>query len=137
MSKTVIDIQILIKKVLETVKTLSISASNVLNVIETEIMVNYERSINLGEQFAAYADEFREVISNIAYISDSVSLSLDNITGNMRELSMSFNDVALASNHIAESIYDVNEKNEFILVEANRNAQGANNLLDLIKKFTT
>lgn len=55
----------------------------------------------------------------------------------MQEITLAVNDAATASSNIGESITEISEKNEQIIVESDINAESAYKLLKEVNKFKT
>lgn len=136
-SKTVEVIQNLVNKVLDAVDELAVSSENMLDNMESETIKDYDRFINIGEEYKNDGDIIKSTIENFTYAVDNISSSIEEIAKNMQEITVSVNDAAAASSNIGESITEITEKNEQIIVESDINAKSAHKLLKEVNKFKT
>lgn len=134
-SKTVKDIQNSVTKVVNAVNDLRESAVFVLNVMETEIIVDYEKSIKVSEKYKEDGDNFKAIIEQFSKLTQNIAVSVDDITENMEQLTLSINDSAKSSLDIANSVNSVNEQNSIISWESENNAKGSHNLLSIVSEF--
>lgn len=134
-SKTVKDIQNSVTKVVNAVNDLRESAVFVLNVMETEIIVDYEKSIKVSEKYKEDGDNFKAIIEQFSKLTQNIAVSVDDITENMEQLTLSINDSAKSSLDIANSVNSVNEQNSIISRESENNAKGSHNLLSIVSEF--
>lgn len=95
-SKTVDVIQNLVNKVLDAVDELAVSSENMLDNMESETIKDYERFINIGEEYKNDGDIIKSTIESFTYAVDNISSSIEEITKNMQEITLSVNDTAAA-----------------------------------------
>lgn len=136
-SKTVEVIQNLVNKVLDAVDELAVSSENMLDNMESETIKDYERFINIGEEYKNDGDIIKSTIETFTYAVDNISSSIEEIAKNMQEITLSVNDAAEASSNIGESITEISEKDEQIIVESDINAKSSHKLLKEVNKFKT
>lgn len=136
-SKTVEVIQNLVNKVLDAVDELAVSSENMLDNMESETIKDYDKFINIGEEYKNDGDTIKSTIENFTYAVDNISSSIEEIAKNMQEITISVNHAAAASSNIGESITEITEKNEQIIVESDINAKSAHKLLEEVNKFKT
>ncbi|MDF2882536.1 MAG: methyl-accepting chemotaxis sensory transducer with Cache sensor [Clostridiaceae bacterium] len=134
-SNTVKDIQSSVIKVVRAVNDLKESAVFVLNVMEKEIIVDYEKSIKISEKYKEDGDDFKAIIEQFSKLTRNIALSVEDIAENMEQLTLSINDSAKSSLDIANSVNSVNEQNNIISQESENNAKGADKLLSIISEF--
>ena len=136
-STAVGEIQVNVEKVLKAVGELSNSSEYVLQVMEKEVLRDYEKLIKVSDQYYNDGETISEVVSNFAEAAENISSSMDEISENMGQLSASVGEVATASTEIAENVCDINQKSDEIVLETNKNAESAQNLSGLVEKFVT
>ncbi|MGH4122607.1 MAG: methyl-accepting chemotaxis protein [Clostridium sp.] len=134
-SAAVGEIQVNVEKVLKAVGELSNSSEYVLQVMEKDVLKDYEKLIKVSDQYYNDGETIKEVVSNFAMAAENISSSMDEISGNMGQLSESVGEVAKASTEIATNICDINQKSDEIVLETNRNAESAQKLSGLVEKF--
>lgn len=136
-SATVVEIQNNINSVLSAVKELSLSSEYVLDVMENEVIEDFEKLIKVSEQYKADGDNMNNVMADFAEVSKSVTVSMDEIVKSMEDVSNSTNEVARAAGDIAKSMNEVTEKNESIAIESNKSGESSKKLSVLVDKFKT
>jgi len=136
-SRAVGEIQVNVEKVLKSVGELSNSSEYVLQVMENEVLKDYEKLIKVSEQYYNDGETIKDVVSNFAEAAENISLSMDEIAENMGQLSASVGEVARASTEIAGNVCDINQKSDEIVLETNKNAESAQKLSGLVEKFKT
>lgn len=78
-SKTVDVIQNLVNRVLDAVDELAVSSENMLDNMENETIKDYERFINIGEEYKNDGDIIKRTIENFTYAVDNISSSIEEI----------------------------------------------------------
>lgn len=131
----VLNIQKNIKGVIMSVEDLSQSSQYILNIIEDEIFKDYEKIINISEDYKNDGETFQKVIERFSSLSEKIYLSLENITTNMEALTSTVNMCTEASGDIAENINEISSQNENITELSKKNSSGAEVLLNLVSEF--
>ncbi|PJI10515.1 MULTISPECIES: methyl-accepting chemotaxis protein [Clostridium] len=134
-SNTVSEIEGKISTVLSAVGKLSDSSQNILVFIEKDVLKDYDKLISITSEYKKDGDTFKDIIERFADISKNVSDSINQITKSMEDVSVSVSEVAKTSGDIASNVMKVNNKNDSIIVESNKNAEIALRLEKLIDGF--
>ncbi|WP_027623112.1 methyl-accepting chemotaxis protein [Clostridium lundense] len=134
-SQAVSNIQQNVKQVFQAVKELANSSEYVLDVLEKEVLKDYEKLINVSCQYKNDGDTVKDIIENFTQLSENIASSIDQIARSMEDVATSVTEVARSSEEIAENVGEVNEKNGMILDENNNNSKTADNLKTLMQKF--
>ncbi|MCY6371581.1 methyl-accepting chemotaxis protein [Clostridium ganghwense] len=134
-SKTVTGIQQNVEKVLKAVERLAGESKNVLIVIEDKILNDYEKLIDVSEQYNHDGEAFMEMMGKISDITGAISASMDGVAKSMEELDSSITGVSRASSNIAQNISDVNDQNEQIVVQSHKNSGSSVKLSNLVEEF--
>ncbi len=134
-TKTVSTIQGSVNEVLGAVKELSYSSSELLSILEQDIIKDYEKLIEITLHYKEAGMTVKEIASKFADSSNEVSTSVDQITNIMDELSSSIADVTKASSVIAENISDVSNKSGVILSKSEENENASKLLSNLVGQF--
>lgn len=134
-TQTVSTIHGSINEVLGAVKELSYSSSELLTILEQDIIKDYENLIEITLHYKDAGMTVKEIASKFADSSNEVSESIGQITNIMEELSCSIANVSESSSVIAENITDVSNKCSIILNKAEQNETASKLLSDLVSQF--
>lgn len=134
-SDMVKNIQGSVTQAVNAVNDLKESALFVLNVMEKEIMTDYEKSIKVSEKYKEDGDSFKDIIERFSSLTQHIAASAEDISDSMEQLTSSINDSAKSSLDIADSVNSINEQNNIIRQESENNAKGADKLLSIIREF--
>ncbi|MDP4146843.1 MAG: methyl-accepting chemotaxis protein [Bacillota bacterium] len=134
-SEAVSEIQENVKKVLKAVQDLSSSSRDVLGFIEKDVMKDYADLVNISVQYKNDGDTVKNIVENLAEISENISNSVDQIARSMEEVATSVTEVTKTSAEIADSITNVTAHTDSISQETSRNAEGAEKLMGIIDQF--
>lgn len=134
-SSNVGKIQTNVAAVTKAVNTLSVVAEDILNIIENNIIKDYESFIDISEQYKNDGAVFNNVMVKFSNASDIIAKSMEIVSENMNDINKTIEDVTKASNEIAESITLVNEKNDKIRNLSDDNKVTSIKLEDSVKKF--
>ncbi|WP_010299249.1 methyl-accepting chemotaxis protein [Clostridium senegalense] len=134
-SYAVADIQENVNKVLVAVDELSNSSQDVLAFIEKEVLKDYAELINTSIEYKKDGDTIKNLVETLAKSSEDVSYSVDEIAKSMEEVSSSVAQVTASSTEIAESISMVNNKNDMISSETDKNLEVASRLSKTVEQF--
>ncbi|MBC2582246.1 methyl-accepting chemotaxis protein [Clostridium sp. DJ247] len=131
----VTDIQKNVRGVLAAMGELSDSAEFMLNVMENDVLKNYEKVIMISEDYESDGQTFQQVIQRFSNLSQDMRVSIEEIAGSMEALNQSVYECASSSSDIASNITEVSEENEYISIQSKNNAKGAEQLLQLVSEF--
>lgn len=131
------DIQANVNKVLYVVDELSHSSQSVLNVIETIVLRDYENMINISTNYKNDGNAFKNIIEKFSEASENISNSIDQIVDSMNSVASSVTNIATASGEISSSVAEVNEESNQVLTGTKNNAESAERLSEVMKRFKT
>lgn len=134
-SNNVEKIQKSVKAVTVAVNTLSVVAEDILDIIENNIIKDYEGFINISEQYKKDGTAFNDVMTQFADSAAVIAKSMGVVTSNMNDITRTIEDVSTASNEIAESISHVNEKNDKIKCVSDESNEVSIKLEQVTEKF--
>lgn len=134
-SSAVGEIQGNVKKVLNSVSSLSASSKEILDFIEKDVMNDYADLVGISEQYKNDGDLVKNIVENLAEISENISDSVDQISKSMEEVATAVSEVTKTSGEIAGNIVTVTENTNLISNETANNSAGAENLLRTIEHF--
>ena len=136
-SNTVVMIQDDIKKVLGAVGELSEASEDVLELIDKEVMSDYEKLIEVGVQYRNDGDTVSDVILKFAVAAENVSSLTEDIAASMEQVNVSVGEVVRATEDIAGNISEISKGNDELLDKAGVNETSAAKLMDLVEDFKT
>ena len=131
----VANIQKNVDDVLAAVKDLSIASSELLKILENDIMEDYLKLINVTVAYKDAGSTVKEMASKFSDISSEISESMDQISSSMNSISSSVSNVTNSSTIIAKNMTNISTQNSAILDVAEHNKSISSKLIDLINKF--
>lgn len=134
-AKAVVNIQSSVKEVLMSVEELANSAQFILKVMEEEVLKDYEKVIKISENYKSDGETFKSVIERFSNLSQSMYMSIEEISENISTVSLSVNSCAEASTRIADNIGEIKEQNNYVTAKSSDNSEGAEGVLRLVSEF--
>ena len=131
----VTNIQKNVDDVLAAVKDLSTTSSELLKILENDIMEDYLKLINVTVAYKDAGSTVKEMASKFSDISSEISESMDQISSSMNSISSSVSNVTNSSTIIAKNMTNISTQNSAILDVAEHNKSISSKLIDLINKF--
>ena len=132
---TVSDIKEQVKDALVAVNDLSMTSKELLTIVEKDIFNNYNKIIDTTLDYQQAGLSVKKISEDFSNISEDISKSMNIMTSNMDGLTQSINDVSGSTNLIAESMSNINSKNEAIVAKSHNNKEKSTNLINLVDKF--
>lgn len=134
-SSAVLEIQNKVGTVISAVDELSNSSKNTLLFIEQNVLKDYEKLIKISTDYKQDGDTVKNIIEGFAEISENISESVNQITRSMEDVTVSVTEVAKSSGDIAANISDINNRNDLVSKETNKNSDSAKKLEEMMKGF--
>lgn len=134
-TKEVTNIQKNVDDVLAAVKDLSMASSELLKILENDILEDYSKLINVTVAYKDAGNTVKDMASKFSDISSEISESMDQISSSMNSISSSVSTVTNSSTIIAENMANISTQNSTILDTAEHNKSISSKLIDLINKF--
>lgn len=134
-ASTVNSIQSNVDKALNAVKDLSSTSSELLSVVEKDILNDYKKLIQVALSYKEAGDNVKGVASEFSSISDEISDSINNITMSIKELTEAISVVSESSVTIAENMTNINTRKDSILSHSADNKNKSLKLSELVNKF--
>ena len=131
----VTNIQNNVSDVLMAVNELSLASSELLSILENDILKDYNKLINVTVAYKDAGSTVKEMATKFSEISNEISDSMNQISDSMNSLSGSVSNVSNSATTIAENMTNVTIQNSSILDKADKNKSIAVELLNLINKF--
>jgi methyl-accepting chemotaxis protein len=129
------EIQNVAKTVLLAVQNLTESSSQVLYFIETEVVRDYERVLEMGEQYRNDASMIESLIAGFSDTSKTLIKSVGEMTKAIDVITIATNEEAEGSNNIADNISEIVIKASKVIEQGDISKLSSENLLKMVKKF--
>ena len=131
----VTNIQNNVSDVLVAVNELSLASSELLSILENDILKDYNNLINVTVAYKDAGSTVKEMATKFSDISNEISASMNQISNSMSSLSDSVSSVSNSATTIAENMTNVSIQNSSILDKAENNKSIVVELINLINKF--
>lgn len=119
------------------VKDLSTASTELLYVVEKDILNDYEKLINVTLSYKNAGTSVKEIANDFSNTSDEVSNAMDKISMSINELTEAVSVVTESSMTIAASMNGINTKKDEIIESSKENKDKSLHLSELVNKFTT
>lgn len=117
------------------VKQLSSTATELLEILEKDILNDYNNLLGVTVSYKEAGVEVKGMATKFSNISNDISKSMSNIVNNIDGLSASIENVTESSGLIAENMSSISNSNETIVNKSEENKNKATKLSDLVDKF--
>lgn len=134
---TVNAIQDSVNETLCAVKELSETSSELLNVVEKDILNDYEKLIDITRSYKNSGDNFKCMMTEVSGVSKEIYDSINHVSSNIEELTEAISSVSKSSLNIAESMTSINCKKNDIVEYSEKNKDKFQDLLEMVNKFKT
>ena len=121
--------------VLKAVNKLTKSSNDVMTIVESQILKDYENIIGAAAQYYKDGETFSKVINNMNASSLEIATEMDEISSNMEGISQTVTEAAKSASEITETISSIGDKNEKILTITNNSSEKASSLKNLVSNF--
>lgn len=129
-SDMVTKIQKTVTEVTDAVDNLILDSTEILSFIENKVMKDYEKLVNIGDQYNTDAEGFKTTMTELSQISSDVNRSIVAINAN-------FSDVAIASREGAEGIEKVLHLTQSVSINSSEVSDILNDTVKLIIELQT
>lgn len=127
----------IVNEALLVIKELSSSGQNMLNIMETEILKDYDQLIDISREYKNDGDMFENIIGEFENITNQIAYSMNDINSNMEGILSAVSQVASSSSEISGDVGDIYAKTQGITEEANKSSLDSKELLKLVDEFKT
>lgn len=134
-ASTVVDIQNTIKTVNEAVKNLADSSNQILDFIDKDVLGDYNKLIETGEQYHKDAELFNQTMEEFSATAEELNASITEIVKAINDVTVTINDGARDVENIAAKTTSVMGKIGSVKKSADENNESAENLNKLVEKF--
>jgi len=132
---TVTEIQSITVKVIESVKNLSDSSSNLLTFVSTDMDNDYKTMLSVADKYSEDASFVDTLVTDFSSTSEELLASLQDVVKTVDGVAQAASEGAGGTTDIACKILEVNNKANDVLQEALKSEESANKLKKEISKF--
>lgn len=133
--ETTMEIQQINKEVVMAVNDLKGTSNEVINFIGTQVMKDYDKLVDTGEQYRNDAIVFNELVSTIGEISDELINSTEDIITAINEVAEATNEGATGTTLIANKSNEVVNLTEEVVEQTHKTKECADKLLEAVSIF--
>ena len=129
-------IQANIAEVLDAVEDLTAASGEILEILENQIMADYDGMIEVAKEYKATGEKVNEMIQNIKKSTDQVSNEVSCATANMDGISDVVTHIVESSTEIVVSMDNIEKQNKEVHNRVNNNIETVSQLTDITNQFT-
>lgn len=132
---TVIEIQSIIRRVIESVNDLSDSSNELLNFVSEDVYSDYNKMLNVADEYSQDVDFVNNLVLEFSSTSEELLASLQEVIKTVEQVSIASNEGAGGTTNIAEKVVNINEKADKIIEEIMVSKESAEQLNEDVSKF--
>ena len=134
-SANVNEIQSSLKDVLSAVEELSLSSTDILEIMDKEVMMNFEKMINIAIDYKEAGLSVKEIANDFDEIANLNAESIKQINDTISSLTDSIAEVSTSSYTIAENMSTISDRSNEIVHRVEESNEVAKVLDESVKKF--
>jgi len=134
-ANTVIGIQPVIIRVQNAFKNLSQNSSDILQFIDEKVNPDYEFMVQIGDQYARDAVEIGKSVETLASTSEQMSASIEEVNRAIENVGAVIQEATSNSQEIANNIDETSKAMEQVAQVAHAQAELAQDLNNLVRRF--
>lgn len=131
----VTSIQNNVNNVTEAVDSLTISSSELLDKVQTDILKDYNSLIKCADEYKNAGITIESIINNYQEVSNNIGMSIIEMNKNIETVNGTVRQISDSSISIAEDMCDISSKQENIAQLSIDNKESAKSLIAEINKF--
>lgn len=128
-------IQELNNKIISVVQSLSVCSKKMLDFVDTDILEDYKQFETMSVQYSNDADTVSDIMSRIQGSVDSINRQISTVVQNIGGISSSVEESALGIQNVAGNVVDISNSTSDIYQETCHNAQTAMELKQVSEGF--
>ena len=132
---TVNSIQTNVGEALNAVKDLSNTSSELLSVVEKDILNDYKKLIHVALSYKEAGNNVKDVATDFSNMSTDIDQSMNTIASSISELAEAISVVSDSSVTIAENMTNINMKKEAVVNNSEDNKEMSIKLSELVNQF--
>lgn len=121
--------------VVDAVKNLNESARNMLDFINGPVISDYDRMVNIGDQYNADAQTVSDLVTDFSATSEELTASIQTVARALAEITEATNDQAESVNSIAVRSSDISTAASQVVSQTDAIGQNTQVLLESVKQF--
>ena len=129
------NIQDTVSSVKLAVNTLIDDSKEILSFMENQVLVDYEKLNDIGDQYNQDADTFNEIMTELSAISEELSGSMENISDNIQNVAAASKQGAEGVDKILDMSKDVMNRSQEVKEIIDESIQSVESLDNVMKKF--
>ena len=134
-SANVNEIQSSLKDVLSAVEELSLSSTDILEIMDKDVMMNFEKMINIAIDYKEAGLSVKEIANDFDEIANLNAESIKQINDTISSLTDSIAEVSTSSYTIAENMSTISDRSNEIVHRVEESNEVAKVLDESVKKF--
>ena len=134
-SKTAADIQNIVKTVNSAVTNLAVNSGKILEFIDKDVLADYGKLIETGEQYFKDADFFNSLMTEFSATAEQLNASITEVVKAINEVSETVNEGASGVEKITLKTADIVQKNDEVKKSTMENINSSEKLKKLISEF--
>lgn len=134
-NRTVTEIQVVTKSVIESVKNLSNSSTKLLEFVDTKVIHDYANFVSTSEQYNNDAILVDGFVTDLSATTEELAASMENMIKAIQEVSLATNEEAQGTGLIAEKTVVVTQKANTVLEYANKTKESSTKLVNAISDY--
>lgn len=133
---TVSEIQEVSDIILDAVKNLSETSTEIINFINKEVIKDYEMIVKVGEQYSLDANTVNNITSEFSNTSNNLKVSMDTVVSSVQQISTSNNESADGVSSISEKLNVIANEYDNIIKLVKEVNDSSYILSDIVSNFT-
>lgn len=133
--QSAMEIQNVTASVITAVNKLRESSVDVLDYMEKQVIPDYEKLVNTGDQYNADSLTFNDLVTDLSSTTEELLASIQDVTRSITEVSSATNEGAMGMTTIAEKTTTIVEMANEVITQSNRSKETVENLVSMISKF--
>jgi methyl-accepting chemotaxis protein len=129
------DIKQTVEFIQHAVSALIKDSTEILGFVESKVLNDYEKLIDIGEQYSADATEFNSIMMELSAISQELTGSMETISSNVSEVRIATEQEAEEVSNILAMTEEVTQRTDRVNDIISENIKMIKSLDDLITKF--
>lgn len=134
-SRTANEIQNITKIVIDSVDNLTISARDILQFVDSQVIEDYKTLVQTGEQYSKDADFVGKLVSDFNTTSEELLATAQEMGRAINEVTSAANEGATGTENIAGKSTVVVERANDVLKQMNNMQISSDNLINMVAKF--
>ncbi|GAA0076256.1 methyl-accepting chemotaxis protein [Clostridium sp. CTA-5] len=133
--ETVIEIQNITGKVIESVNNLSNSSNNLLKFMSVEVDSDYRNMLDVAKMYSKDGEFIDNLVTEFSSNSEELLASIQDVIRTIDGVTKAANEGAGGTTNISSNILEVNDKSTHVLEQALKSKESAQKLKKEISKF--